>query len=154
MTIASKASKRSKSEGFGREKNSFEFNDQIWAIFDRDEHPNFKDAVNDCEQNGIKVGRSNPCFELWLILHEQDFDSYQDCHQVQKKLGELRPEYDIRGAKAPDCKEMVTRVEIAEKRSKLQLEDRQKDGKPYGNPSTTIGLLTRAIREADELSSP
>ena len=87
-------------------------------------------------------------------MHEQDFDAYQDRLQVQKKLGELRPEYKIHGAKAPDCKEMVTRVEKAEQRSKKQLEDRQKDGNPYGNPSTTVGLLTRAIRETGELSSP
>ncbi len=139
---------------FRRNRELFEKVDQIWAIFDRDAHPNFNNAVNECEQNGIKVGHSNPCFELRLILHEQDFDSQLGRHQVQKKLGELRPEFDKNSAKAPDCEEMVTRVEEAEERSKKQLEDRRKDGNPYGNPSTTVGLLTRVIREADKLSSP
>lgn len=154
MTIAEKAIERARSEGFGRfrrNKELFEKNDQIWAIFDRDAHPNFNNAVNECEQNDIKVGRSNPCFELWLILHEQDYDAHQGRHQVQKLLGELRPEYNKKGAKAPDFQEMVTRVGEAEGRSKKQLEDREKDGNPYGNPSTTVGLLTRAIREADGL---
>ena len=117
-------------------------------------HSIFSDAVNDCKQNGIKVGRSNPCFELWLILHEQDYDAYQDRYQVQDKLREIRSDYDPHSAKVVNFDEIVTRVEAAEERSKKQFEDRVKDGNPHGNPSTTIGSLTQAIRKAAELSSP
>ena len=154
MTIAKKAIEYGKSVNSKQKKDSFEENDQIWAIFDRDEHPKYSDAVSDCEQNGINVGRSNPCFEVWLILHEQEFDAYIDRHQVQKILGELRPEYCKHGAKSPNCEEMVTRVDVAEKRSKKQLARRKMEGNPYGNPSTTVGLLTREIRKAAKLSSP
>lgn len=157
MTIAEMAVERAKLEGIGkkvgRKKNSFEKKDEIWAIFDRDEHPQFEDAVNKCEKNGIEVGRSNPCFELWLILHEQDYDQYLDRHQIQKKLSELVPEYDRRGTKTPNCDEIVTRVEIAEQRSEKQLKRREEEKAPYGNPSTTVGLLTQAIREANRSSS-
>ena len=57
-----------------RMKDSFEEADEVWAVFDRDEHPRFNEAVAFCESNGVGVARSNPCFELWLILHERDHD--------------------------------------------------------------------------------
>jgi len=37
-----------------------------WLIFDRDEVKEFDDLVLDAEKNGINVGWSNPCFEIWL----------------------------------------------------------------------------------------
>ena len=36
----------------------------------------------------------------------------------------------------------------------MQLRRRENEGSPYGNPSTTVGRLTREIRAADELARP
>ena len=82
---------------------SFEEKDEVWAVFDRDEHPQFEEAVRLCEQNGVKVGRSNPCFEVWLILHLRDWDKPDGRVGVQETLKGLLPEYDSEGAKTPDC---------------------------------------------------
>ena len=157
-TLAKNAVKRAKDEGLTpnsrRRKNSFEKNDEIWAVFDRDDHPRFKEAITLCRQSGIQVGRSNPCFEVWLILHEKDYDKFLDRHKVQAELSKIRPEYDSGGAKTPDCDEMVTRVEAAELRAETQLKHRALQGNPYGNPSTTGGRLTCAIRKADRISRP
>ncbi len=136
-----------------RQKDSYEKRDQVWAVFDRDEHSRFNEAVANCESQNVGVGRSDPCFELWLILHEQDFDRPEHRHAVQKMLAKLRPEYDRDGPKTPDCNELVKRVEAAERRSEIQLRRRIKEDKPYGNPSTTVGRLTREIREADALAA-
>ena len=85
-TIAENAVELARSLGLGprsrRKKDSFEENDQVWAVFDRDEHPRFDEAVALCERHGVHVGRSNPCFELWLILHEQDYDRAEDRHEM------------------------------------------------------------------------
>lgn len=62
----------------------------------------------------------------------------------------LRPEYDNHSRKIPDCDDLVTRVESAEERGKVLIERRQEEGVPHGNPSTTVGMLTRAIRIANE----
>ena len=118
-------------------------------MFDRDEHPRFRDAVELCKRHGVSVGRSDPCFELWLVLHEREYDKPNDRHRMQALLRELRPEYDPGGAKTPDCDELVTRVEVAEERGAALLRNRVEDGIPYGNPSTTVGLLTAAIRKAN-----
>ena len=156
-TIAEKAVERAKALGLAtksrRKKDSYEKRDQVWAIFDRDVHPRFKEAVMKCEEQNVGVGRSNPCFELWLILHEQDYNRPEDRHAMQKRLAHLRPEYDPDGSKTPDCDDLVKRVEAAEQRGERGLQNRETGGDPYGNPSTTVGRLTRAIREADQLAT-
>ena len=152
-TIAEKAVQQARALGLTRHsrrrRDSYEERDQVWAVFDRDAHPHFNEAVTYCESNNVGVGRSNPCIELWLILHERDFDRYEDRHAMQKILAELRPEYDPDGAKTPDCDDLVKRVDAAERRSETQLRRRVEEDNPYGNPSTTVGRLTREIREAN-----
>ncbi|MGH8544323.1 MAG: RloB family protein [Gammaproteobacteria bacterium] len=151
-TIARAAVERARALGLARRSrkslNSFEERDEVWAVFDRDEHPRFNEAVALCQAKGVGVARSDPCFELWLILHDEDYDRPDDRRAVQARLQQLRPEYNRRGAKRPDSDDLVSRVEDAEQRGSVQLVRRQNEGIPYGRPSTTVGDLTRAIREA------
>lgn len=155
-TIAEKAVERARVLGLHpksrRRKHSFEVHDEVWAVFDRDEHPRFNEAVELCRVHGIGVGRSDPCFELWLVLHEQDHDRPDDRHAMQARLKALRPEYDMDGPKTPDCDELMARVEDAERRGEEQLQRREEEDNPFGNPSTTVGRLTGAIRAAAELA--
>ena len=152
MTIALEAHKYGKKMGLlknsRRHKNSFEENDRVWAIFDRDDHEKFDDAVTLCESNGVGVARSNPCFELWLILHEADFDRPDGRDKVKRELARLRPEYNPNRRKIPDCEEMLNRLEDAERRGGKQLQRREGEGMPFGAPSTTVGDLTREIGQA------
>lgn len=159
MTVAEKAVARAIEEGLSKRskkklKNSYEERDQIWAAFDVDEHPNFNEAVALCVSNGIGVCRSNPCFEVWLILHEADHHSPDDHRAVCERLKSLRPEYDPNGSKTCDFDEMISRVEIAEARAAAQLARRNEERTPFGRPSTTAGELTAAIREAAALHRP
>ncbi|MYA79127.1 MAG: RloB domain-containing protein [Acidobacteriia bacterium] len=134
-------------------KDSFEKHDQVWAVFDRDQHPRFQESVALCGTHGIKVARSNPCFEVWLILHEQDYNKPNHRRAVQRDLQKLRPEYDKKSSKTPYCYELVSQVRDAEQRAEKQLKHREQGGDPYGNPSTTVGRLCRAIREAHQKAS-
>ena len=147
-TIAQRAAEHVRSQPRDGRRNSFE-NNQVWAVFDRDDHPRFDEAITLCESNHVCVGRSNPCFELWLILHDMDHNRYETRHQMSSILSDLRPEYDKRRGKTPDCEEMISRVGDAEQRAEELLRRRQEEDNPYGNPSTTVGRLTRAIRTAD-----
>jgi hypothetical protein len=117
-------------------------------VFDRDEHPRYEDAVRLCSAAGVGVARSNPCFEVWLILHETNYDKPSGRHDVQAHLAVLRPEYDPSGRKLPACGNLIKRVEEAEQRAELQLQRRDKEGMPFGPPSTTVFRLTREIRKA------
>ena len=117
----------------------------VWAVFDRDTHTHFDVPVQKCRDLGIGVARSNPCFEVWLILHYEDFHRSDDHHQVQKWLTKLSPKYDRKGSKIADFEKMLEKLLIAEARAEKQLERRKKEGSPFGRPSTTVFELTRAI---------
>jgi len=132
--------------------DSFEENDEVWAVFDRDEHPNFSAAVAACAGAGVPVGRSNPCFEAWLILHIADYNRPDHRHDCQSYFKTLHPEYGLEHRKIPNCESLVTTVEIAEQRAERQLRDRNDEGSPFSAPSTTVGFLTKAIREASAKS--
>ncbi|MFI6947679.1 RloB family protein [Streptomyces sp. NPDC050422] len=47
--------------------------DEAWALFDRDKHHDIADAVKLAAEQGTEVCFSHPSFELWLLLHFQDF---------------------------------------------------------------------------------
>lgn len=153
MTVAERAVAFAVQNGLSKSsrkksKNFFEKQDQVWAVFDVDEHPNFDAAVRLCERSGVGVGRANPCFEIWLILHLEDFHRPDDRHAVGRYLRSLRPEYDPHGTKTCHWTELIPHVETAERRAANQLEQRALEGSSFGRPSTTLGNLTAAIREA------
>ena len=132
--------------------DSYEENDEVWAVFDRDEHPNFDEAVGLCAAKRIGVARSNPCFEIWLILHKTEFDRPDGRRAVQAHLKSLCPEQDAARGKRPDCASLIDQIETAERRAERQLAAREEEGRPYGPPSTTVFNLTQAIRRAAELA--
>lgn len=149
--IAEMAIRKAKNLGIAKRSrkklDSFEENDEVWAIFDRDEHDRFFDAVNKCEGYGIGVARSNPCFEVWLILHIEDFERPGGRSSAQARLRTICSDYDRR-RKIINCAPLLDKIEIAEARAKQQLRNRQNEGNPYGAPSTTVYELTQRIREA------
>jgi hypothetical protein len=46
--------------------------EHVWCVFDVDEHPYVAEAQQQARDNKIDVAISNPCFELWALLHFQD----------------------------------------------------------------------------------
>ena len=132
--------------------SSFEENDQVWAMMDRDNHPDFDNVIAMCRARGIEVARSNPCFELWLVLHFDDFDKPISSGDIQTRLHKLLPQYHHRQSPMPSFESLLDKVQEAEQRAARQLEARVAERDPFGNPSTTVGCLTQAIREAHELA--
>ncbi|MBE1710610.1 RloB domain-containing protein [Mesorhizobium japonicum] len=133
-----------------RDLDSYEERDETWAVFDRDEHPRFQEAVDLCLQVGIGVARSNPCFEVWLILHFEKFERPDDRHRVQKRLEVLCPDYSADKGKKPDFSKFMDAIGKAEHKAEAQLEARKAEGAPFGAPSTTVFELTRKIRQTLE----
>jgi RloB-like protein len=51
--------------------------DELWMVIDRDRW-NVKmisEIISQCKQKGIGLCISNPCFEIWLILHYEDLST-------------------------------------------------------------------------------
>lgn len=74
-------------------RSNFSRNDSVWAVFDRDQHPHFDEAIDKAVAAGVKVAYSNPCFELWLMLHLCDWDRPMERHSMQHELAKRIPEY-------------------------------------------------------------
>jgi RloB-like protein len=53
--------------------------DQLWMLIDRDKQSWTTEAIAQvarlCIQKGFSLAVTNPCFELWLLLHVHDIDT-------------------------------------------------------------------------------
>ena len=116
-------------------------------MFDVDEHPEIKQSVNRARQKGVKVAVSNPCFELWLVLHNQDQTAYIHRNKVQKLAEELGL---IKGKRIDESSSdhLMEKYEDARRRAKEL--DRWHEGNgspPRSNPSTGVWRLVDSIRD-------
>ncbi len=127
--------------------NSYEENDRVWIVFDRDEHPYVDQTIFDARANGIGLAYSNPCFELWLILHSTDHDRPDHRHDVQRRCEEVVEGYDRNKRKTGNMLAVVDRVQEAELRAALLVRRREEEGAPLSCPSSTVYDLTSSLRD-------
>jgi hypothetical protein len=52
-------------------------------VFDVDEHPKLREAIELADAAGIKLAISNPCIELWFLLHFASQTAYIERHAAQ-----------------------------------------------------------------------
>ncbi len=54
--------------------------DELWLVVDTDDWGDEKlaDIATKCQQKGYEMAVSNPCFELWLLLHVTSLSEYTD----------------------------------------------------------------------------
>lgn len=123
--------------------DSFEEEDQVWAVFDRDEHPCYDQAVGECERDGVKVAKSNPCFELWIILHFESYDRAGTRHDVQRALKRLCDGAECKHHSF-DYSEIVENFETAINLAERQ-EKRRIDEGGLTPPYTTVHKLASAL---------
>jgi hypothetical protein len=57
-----------------KKKYQIKGEDELWMVIDRDkwEIKMLSEIQSKCKQKGIGLCISNPCFEIWLILHYKD----------------------------------------------------------------------------------
>jgi hypothetical protein len=154
-TVATRAIEAAKEKGLakgrrGKKLNSFEENDEVWAVFDRDEFECYDEAKQMCTGAGISYAYSDPCFEIWLNLHFGDHEAPCTRHDAQAKSKELIEGYDPNSGKTGDFDTLVARVEQAEERAERQRRNRKDENNEDGNPSTSVYELTRKLRGKSE----
>ena len=120
---------------------------RVWAVFDRDEHPRFEQAQQLAKKNNICVATSNPCFELWAVFHYQDYAAPIDRHKCQQLLEELCDGYHADRSKLFNDKDVIlANHDAAVQRGKRSLRERESEGDPQGNPSTSMHVLMESFR--------
>ena len=122
----------------------------VWAVFDRDEHLRFKQALERARAYDIRVAVSNPCFEIWAVYHYRDHAAPIDRHECQRLLGQLCDGYRADRSKLFNDPDVIrTNHDVAVQRGKQSLLNREKEGVPQGNPSTSMHVLMESIRTQD-----
>ncbi|MFR9723842.1 RloB family protein [Streptomyces sp. MS19] len=69
--------------------------DQVWCVTDVDEYTDLDQALAAAHRAGIGLAVSNPCFELWLLLHFRDHTAYcPNYRALRAALAKHLPRYD------------------------------------------------------------
>lgn len=76
--------------------------DELWLVIDCDDWhwKLMNEVVRQAKRSGIHVAISNPCFEVWLILHIQNFpasgcNTSRDCKRYLKRIDGSRRNGDL-----------------------------------------------------------
>ena len=115
---------------------------RVWCVFDVDEHPRLDDALKLAKESGFEVALSNPCIELWALLHFMERSERIHRHEAQSSLREFLPKYD----KKLDFRRMHGGYTKAVERAQALQVTADAVGDSKRNPSTGVYRLTERIR--------
>lgn len=124
-----------------RQKDSYLAYDQAWCVFDVDQHERLGDALQQAQDNEIRVGVSNPCFELWALLHFQDQTAHIERGKVQSLCRKHMPKYE----KELPCSKLMEYYPAARERASNLDQWHQSRGTQGANPSTGVYRLIAEI---------
>lgn len=139
-----KIAKQNKEEAKARaaqEKDDNLAYDSVWCVFEIDTHPDIGEAQEMARDNGIDLAISNPCIELWLLLHFQENPGAQLGAKMKAMLIKHVPKYDKHvdfAAYSTGYPQAVTRA------SKMDQAAEEAD-EPHRNPTTGVYKLTELI---------
>ena len=127
----------------GRDEAQF---DEIWCVFDRDDHPFVAEAIALANRHNIGVSYSNPCFELWLVLHTTDLRRHTERQAVQATSAQLGLTQG-KGLHPDAWPTLRPTWELADARSAALDQLHDGNGSPPGsNPSTSVGRLVKSLQ--------
>ena len=128
------------------QKNQRTEGTQYWCVFDVEAptpHYRLREAVQMARDNRIRLAISNPCFELWLLLHYADQRKWVDNEECR---GLLRTHVTSQrkgidgNAYMPLFPQALTRAMVLER-----LHERADRELPNNNPSSGMNHLLKAI---------
>jgi len=149
MTLVKAAIKAIEVERREERRNRGRAHDEYWCVFDRDEHPQFDEAVKLARDHGISIAMSNPCLELWFVWHFADQTAYVERDDSQRRAKELlgcdKSLTEDALAKLTESK----RYEAAKQRARRMEARHEGDGSsPAANPSSSMHLLIDSVRRS------
>jgi hypothetical protein len=116
--------------------------EEVWCVFDIDAHPLIPEAKDQAKANGIEMAISNPCFELWALLHFQDQSAHIERGNVQHLCRSHMRGYE----KEIDYATLRPRYSDALRRAEDLERWHDSRGTLGANPSTTVHKLVERIR--------
>lgn len=80
-----------------------------WIVFDRDQVSDFDAIIRDAEKQGIRVGWSNPCFEIWMFGYFGSIPAIQESWTCCSRFAETYRRYTGQDYKKAD-KDLYSRL--------------------------------------------
>lgn len=144
LTVVSYAARRKEQAEKYARKQSDDFLkfDTVWCVVDVDEHPHLNEARQLARAREIELAISNPCFELWLLLHFREPPGARHRHDLCQQMREHIPAYD----KKPQFTQFVDGVEAACRRAERLDLDAENENEPGRNPTTGVYRLVASLR--------
>jgi hypothetical protein len=135
-------------------KESDEEVDELWCVFDVEaprKHPNLAKAVRLAAAHDIRLAISNPCFELWLILHSQDQTAFLTSEAAERQSRRI----DGRKGKRIDPAFYLDHRRAAARRAQALAQRHEANGTafPDDNPSSSMHALLASIENGERPSS-
>ena len=124
--------------------------DEVWVVFDlekpHDEHRRLADQAKQLGgAKGIRFAYSDPCFEFWLLLHEEYTTApFTDCDEVKNRLKRHWNDYSKGQTPSP---EFLQKIPVAVVHAERCREHHKTSGGD-GNPSTAVDMLIRNLNTA------
>lgn len=132
------------------EKISEKDADQIWCVFDVDDFlkqdkETFTKALKKAKENHINIAWSNPCFELWPMLHFELIETAIDAESCQKKLKVFFKGIGIDYKK--NCEGLFDKLFNKQTSAITRAKKISKENDPKINPSTTVFRVVEELRK-------
>lgn len=145
LSLVDRAAEAKRREAREERKGRGRAHDEVWCVFDVDQHPNIPEALDKAVANGIGVVLSNPCVELWFVLHFAD----QTAH-IERDVAQ-RLSRDLLGCDkvltGPALATLTERYGDAKQRAQQLDAKHAGDGSPpHSNPSSNMWDLIDRIR--------
>jgi hypothetical protein len=129
-------------------------NDAAWAVFDGDEHieksrKSWETAINRANSQKINLAITNPCFELWYLIHFQEHLAQINRDKLVKLLNKHIPDYDKSMCLYPKPLKLLTETAI-QRGEKIAKQIERNELYEYSNPccsglpkliSSLLGLI-------------
>ncbi len=128
--------------------------DEVWCVFDVNSNDDdvLHRAFTIAESSGIKIALSNPCFEIWFLLHFELRQTGLSCDDTIDNLKKYLQDYSKDEDIFHDIldKRQIA-VSNAKKLNSIHMEERKNDlNSSKGNPSTQVFRLIEYILEYTE----
>lgn len=146
MSLVSRAQAELRQSSVNTRRHGVADFDDTWCVFDVDTHANASQAILTAQRSGISIAVSNPCFEIWLVLHLEDRLGPLSGLEIQRRASRSGL---VRRKSVPEGAWRVLEDNYEDARRRARELDAWHDGNdspPRSNPSSDVWRLVDRLR--------
>jgi RloB-like protein len=119
--------------------------DEYWCVFDVDNHPHLEEALALADTEDINIALSNPCIELWLIIHFKSQTAYIERGTAEDKAKKILKCGKVLSIEA--LKQLIINYEKAKSNALALDKKHERDvSSAHSNPSSGVWRLIDVIQ--------